>query len=131
MSRVFAFKDNIGVYYVFNSAKTSLLGIAFDISNPDYSRWEDIANLSTLTPDQLRLVSGLSLCIHSDIEDDEYNLGESRIIDYKGEELSSIMEGEGLASAVLQFDEMYDFRDKCTVLNDIKPSYEVKMLCVK
>lgn len=65
------------------------------------------------------------------IEDGEYNLGESRIIDYKGEELSSIMEGEGLASAVLQFDEMYDFRDKCTVLNDIKPSYEVKMLCVK
>ena len=74
MSRVFAFKDNIGVYYVFNSAKTSLLGITFDISNPDYSRWEDIANLSTLTPDQLRLVSGLSLCIHSDIEDDEYNV---------------------------------------------------------
>ena len=65
------------------------------------------------------------------IEDGEYNLGESRIIDYKGEELSSIMEGEGLASAVLQFDEMYDFRDKCTVLNDIKPSYEVKILCVK
>ena len=74
MSRVFAFKDNIGVYYVFNSAKTSLLGITFDISNPDYSRWEDIANLSTLTPDQLRLVSGLSLCIHSDIDDDEYNV---------------------------------------------------------
>lgn len=74
MSRVFAFKDNIGVYYIFNSAKTSLLGINFDISNPDYSRWEDIANLSTLTADQLKLVSGLSLCIHSDIDDDEYNV---------------------------------------------------------
>lgn len=65
------------------------------------------------------------------IENDEYNLGESRIIDYKGEEISSIMSGEGIVSAVVNINEMYDFRNKCTVLNDIRENYEVKVLCTK
>lgn len=65
------------------------------------------------------------------IENGEYNLGESRIIDYKGEELSSIMSGEGIVSAELDMDEMYEFRAKNPVLNDIKDNYEVKVLCEK
>lgn len=65
------------------------------------------------------------------IENGEYNLGESRIIDYKGGELSSIMEGEGIVSSNLLLDDMYEFRNKCTVLNDIRDNYEVKNLCVK
>ncbi len=65
------------------------------------------------------------------IENDEYNLGESRIIDYKGEEINSIMYGEGLISAELSLNNMYDFRGKCTVLRDIKDKYEVKTLCIK
>jgi len=65
------------------------------------------------------------------IENGEYNLGQSRIIDYKGEEISSITEGEGMVSARINLDEMYDFRQKCTILNDIKENYEVKTLCIK
>ncbi len=60
------------------------------------------------------------------IENGEYNLGESRIIDYKGEELVSIMSGEGLVNADIFLDLMYDFRQKSPVLNDIKDKYEVK-----
>ena len=65
------------------------------------------------------------------IKDNEYNLGESRIIDYKGEELNSIMSGEGISSAELNMNEMYEFRQKCAILNDIRDDYEVKVLCVK
>ena len=65
------------------------------------------------------------------IKNNEYNLGESRIIDYKGEELSSIMQGEGIASAILNLDEMYEFRKKCAILNDIRDDYEVRVLCEK
>ena len=63
------------------------------------------------------------------IENGEYNLGESRIIDYKGEEVSSIMRGEGIVTGALDLTPMYDFRAKCTVLNDIRDKYEVKVLC--
>lgn len=63
------------------------------------------------------------------IENGEYNLGQSRIIDYKGDEVSSIMSGEGIACGVISLDLMYDFRQKSPVLNDIKDKYEVKMLC--
>lgn len=66
----------------------------------------------------------LTQCGH--IENQEYNLGESRIIDYKGEEISSIMHDEGIVTATLDMDSMYDFRNKCTILNDIKDNYEVK-----
>lgn len=65
------------------------------------------------------------------ISDDEYNLGHSRIIDYKGEELSSIYEGEGIISAVITTEDMYNFRNKCTILKDIHEKYEVKVLCEK
>ena len=60
------------------------------------------------------------------IENNEWNLGHSRIIDYKGETISEIKDQkEGAMQALLQFDEMYDFRSKCTCINDIKENYEV------
>lgn len=65
------------------------------------------------------------------IENDEHNLGESRIIDYKGEELVSIMSGEGIVCTKIYLEDMYDFRQKAPILNDIKNNYEVKILCEK
>lgn len=63
------------------------------------------------------------------ISETEANLGESRIIDYKGDECASIMSGEGIVCAELNLNEMYEFRKKCAILNDIKDNYEVKVLC--
>lgn len=64
------------------------------------------------------------------IEGDEANLGHSRIINYDGEIISEIKEnnneGEGAMFAQLKFDEMYEFRNKCTVLLDIHDTYDVK-----
>lgn len=62
------------------------------------------------------------------IENDEWNLGHSRVIDYKGEIISEITKGEGAMSAELKFDDIYDFRKKCTILKDIHEKYEVKSL---
>lgn len=56
-----------------------------------------------------------------------YNLGHSRIIDYNGNVLSEILDGEGTIQADINLSEMYDFREKCTVLKDIQESYEVKI----
>lgn len=64
------------------------------------------------------------------ITKDEYNLGHSMIIDYNGEVLSEIKDdkngGEGAIFAEIKFNEMYKFREKCTVLLDIHDKYEVK-----
>ena len=49
------------------------------------------------------------------------------IIDYKGDILSEINEIEGGIYANINLDEMYNFREKCRVLDDIKSSYEVKI----
>lgn len=65
------------------------------------------------------------------IEDGEFNLGESRIIDYNGVELVSIMSGEGIVCARIDLEDMYAFRRKSPTLNDIKENYEVKILCEK
>lgn len=59
------------------------------------------------------------------IEKEEYNLGHSRIIDYNGEVLSEIKNGEGAMFAKIEFDEMYKFREKCTILNDICDKYAI------
>lgn len=61
------------------------------------------------------------------IEDGEWNIGHSRIIDFKGETISEIKgQKEGAMSAVLFFNEMYEFRNKCTCIQDIRKTYEVK-----
>ena len=58
------------------------------------------------------------------IKDGE-NLGHSMILDYKGDILSEIDKIEDGIYATIDLNEMYDFREKCKVLNDIKDSYEV------
>ena len=59
------------------------------------------------------------------LKDGTYNLGHSMIIDYKGDILSEINQVEGGVFATIDLEEMYGFRSKCTVLDDIKNSYEV------
>lgn len=59
------------------------------------------------------------------LKDGEKNLGHSMILDYKGDILSEINKKEGCIYAEIDLEKMYEFRNKCTVLNDIKDSYEV------
>ncbi len=59
------------------------------------------------------------------LKDGEKNLGHSMILNYKGDILSEINKKEDGIYAEINLEEMYEFRDKCTVLNDIKDSYEV------
>ncbi len=63
------------------------------------------------------------------MKNSEYNLGHSRIIDYNGGVISEILEGEGIIQACLNLNEMYEFREKCTILKDLKESYEV--ICIE
>lgn len=53
------------------------------------------------------------------------NLGHSMILDYKGDILAETDCSEMAISAVCDLDKMYEFRNKCKVLDDIKESYEV------
>lgn len=63
------------------------------------------------------------------IENGEWNIGHSRIIDFKGESLTEIKDQkEGAMTASLYFNEMYEFRDKCTCIKDIKETYEVEII---
>ena len=59
------------------------------------------------------------------LKDGSRNLGHSMILDYKGDILSEINEVEGGIFAEIDLESMYDFREKCRVLEDIKSSYEV------
>ena len=56
------------------------------------------------------------------------NLGHSMILDYKGDILSEINQIEGSIFATVDLEEMYEFRDKCKVISDIKDSYEVTII---
>ena len=56
---------------------------------------------------------------------DGENLGHSMILDYKGDILSEIDKIEDGIYATIDLDEMYSFREKCRVLEDIKDSYKV------
>lgn len=59
------------------------------------------------------------------LADGAENLGHSMIIDYQGQIIDEIEEIEGAIYAEIDLEKMYEFRDKCTVLKDIKDSYEV------
>jgi predicted amidohydrolase len=56
------------------------------------------------------------------------NLGHSMILDYQGNIMDEINEKEGGIYAEINLNKMYEFRDKCKVLDDIKDSYEVKII---
>lgn len=60
------------------------------------------------------------------LKNGEFNLGESRIIDYEGNTMAEITEGDGVIFAEMEFSKMYNFRNKCTVLNDIHEKYTVE-----
>lgn len=61
------------------------------------------------------------------IKGDEWNIGHSRIIDYLGETAAEIKnQQEGIVSYEINFNSMYKYRDTCTILKDIRKSYEVK-----
>lgn len=60
-----------------------------------------------------------------DLADGTRNLGHSMIIDYKGDVLDEIDLVEGPIYAEIDLESMYEFRNKCTVLDDIQESYEV------
>lgn len=61
------------------------------------------------------------------LKNGERNLGHSMILDYKGEILDEINNDEGVVYAEVDLNEMYEFRNKCCILNDIQETYEVKM----
>ena len=61
------------------------------------------------------------------LADGSYNLGHSLIYDYNGDILDEITDGDGLIFANISTEKMYEFRNKCTVLNDIHKNYEVKV----
>lgn len=60
-----------------------------------------------------------------ELKNGEKNLGHSMILDYKGNILSEIDKTEGGIYAEIDLNEMYEFRNKCKVLDDIKSTYEV------
>lgn len=59
------------------------------------------------------------------LADGSENLGHSMIIDYNGKILCEIDEIEGGIYTEIDLEKMYEFRDNCNILNDIKSSYEV------
>ena len=63
------------------------------------------------------------------IKGDEWNIGHSRIIDYLGETIAEIKDQkQGIITCEINFNDMYAYRNSCTILKDIKKSYEV--ICV-
>ena len=59
------------------------------------------------------------------LADGSESLGHSMIIDYDGKILCEIEDKEGGIFAEIDLDKMYNFREKCTILKDVKNSYEV------
>lgn len=70
ITRVVAFKKDDGTYWIINSTGTMLISVNADA----YTDWMSAAQLTKYTATQLRLVSGLSLCIHTSATDDEYTV---------------------------------------------------------
>ena len=60
------------------------------------------------------------------LSDGSKNLGHSLIYDYNGEILDQIETKEGIIKTEFATNEMYKFREKCTILKDIHSNYEVK-----
>lgn len=57
------------------------------------------------------------------------NIGHSRIFDYVGETITEIKDQkEGFMTCTLSFDKMKEYRNECTILEDIKEKYEVTTL---
>jgi len=59
------------------------------------------------------------------LKNGEKNLGHSMILNYKGDIIDEIDTDEGFIRATIDLEEMYSFRNKCRVLEDVKQVYEV------
>lgn len=63
------------------------------------------------------------------INDDEWNIGHSRVFDYVGETITEIKDQkEGIMSCNINLQKMYEYRNSCTILKDIRDNYEVRVL---
>jgi len=82
----------------------------------------DVMTTSRAVENQVYFVA---LTQTGELKNGDKNLGHSMIIDYKGDILDEININEGSISATINLEEMYEFRKKCLILNDIKDSYEV------
>ena len=63
------------------------------------------------------------------IKENEWNIGHSRIFDYVGETLTEIKnQEEGIMTCEINLQNMYEYRNSCTILKDIRDNYEVRVL---
>jgi len=63
------------------------------------------------------------------INSDEWNIGHSRIFDFVGETLTEIKDQkEGIMSCEINLKNMYEYRNSCTILDDIRDNYEVRVI---
>lgn len=61
------------------------------------------------------------------INEDEWNIGHSRIFDHVGNTIAQIKDQkDGIMERAINFKEMYEYRNSCTILKDIREKYEVK-----
>lgn len=88
--------------------------------------WEALTKARAIENQSFMVALTQSGLIEKNKNGEEWNLGHSRVIDYNGNVISEINEGEGAMFAEIKFEEMYEFRKKCTVLLDIHNTYDVK-----
>lgn len=89
--------------------------------------WEALSKARAIENQSFMVALTQSGLIEDNENGGEWNLGHSRIIDYNGEVISEITNNvEGAMVAEIKFEEMYKFREKCTVLLDIHDNYEVE-----
>jgi predicted amidohydrolase len=71
----------------------------------------------------------IALTQSGQINENEWNIGHSRIFDYVGETVAEIKDQkEGIMSCEINFSSMYDYRKTCTVMKDICDNYEVNII---
>ena len=63
------------------------------------------------------------------IKGEDWNIGHSRIFDYVGETLTEIKnQQEGIMTCEINLKNMYEYRNSCTILKDIRDNYEVRVI---
>lgn len=71
----------------------------------------------------------VAVTLSGQIKGEEWNIGHSRIFDYLGETISEIKDQkEGLMTCEINLQNMYEYRNSCTILKDIKENYEVRVI---